>query len=148
MAKQSKDTGPRRIEITIGSSGRSRTSSLMAPSDKGRRVNLRPSDRAVGEMRARGVTHVRGTWEVNASGEVEWLELRPVKPGEEGLKIRYDNGGLRPHVHLPTADVGRAVDAPSGTRVCPQETTDGDAFRFKVPDGLRFEKGGETNARA
>jgi len=134
----------RRIEVRIGSSGSSRATSLMAPSDKGRRVNLRPSDKAVGEMKARGMTKVRASWLVNANKEVHWLEVRPAKPSEEGLKVRYDYGKLRPHVHVPTADVGRAVDAPGGTRVCPEETIDGDAFRFRIPDGLRFEKGAET----
>jgi len=37
--------------------------------------------------------------------------------------------------------VGRVVDAPSGSRICPEEVIDGDAFRFKVPDGLSFGKG-------
>jgi hypothetical protein len=140
MAK-AKDDGLRRIEVQIGNRGGGGGSSisLMSPIDHGKRVNFRPSARAVAEMKGRGVSKVRAVWEVNAAGEPVWLEVRPAKPGEEGLRLR-DNGNLRPHVHVPTAEVGTVVNAPSGTRVCPQETIDGDAFRFKVPDGLRFEK--------
>jgi hypothetical protein len=54
---------------------------------------------------------------------------------------QFQGLGIRPHVHLPTAEVGRVVDAPSGSRICPEEVIDGDAFRFKVPDGLSFGKG-------
>ena len=138
MAK-AKDDGLRVIEVTIGNRGDSAVAS-MSPVDGGKRVNLRPSDKVVGEMKARGVKSVRASWEVDANGQPQRLNVRPAKPGEPGIKVRYDVGNLRPHVHISTSDVGQ-VTAVGSSCICPDEQVNGDVFSFAVPIDMHFKKG-------
>jgi hypothetical protein len=35
--------------------------------------------------------------------------------------------------------VGRASNVDGGPLTCPEESIDGDEFRFRIPDGVRFE---------
>jgi hypothetical protein len=114
----------------------------MAPVDNGRRVHLSPGTQASNEIRARDLKEVRATWLVNAEGEVRWLEVRPAQPGA-GVKVRGDDG-KRPHMYVPTPDVGRAALALGSSPMCPEETIEGDLFRFRVPDGLHFARGGSN----
>jgi hypothetical protein len=127
----------RRIEGTIGGNNRgSAAISHMSPINNGRSVNLRLSDKAAGEMRSRKMTHVQYAWDDD--GRAQWLVI---EPSGSGLKVRYSNKGLRPHVHVPTVDIGKASYVAGGSLDCPEERIDGDEFAFRVPDGLRFEKG-------
>src|SRR5262249_45149059 len=93
-------------------------------------------DRAVGEMRSRNMTHVRFAWLVGEDGGVQWLVI---EPSASGLKIRYSNRGLKPHIHVPTVDVGKATYVVGGSDDCPEERIDGDEFAFRVPDSLSFD---------
>jgi hypothetical protein len=138
MAKM-KEEGLRRIEVQVGNRGGGSAVSLMSPVDRGRRVNLRPSQKAASAMKERNVGVVRATWLVNGKGKVEWLEIVPAKPGEAGHKVRDDG-----HIYVPTSDVGKAAFTPGSLSNCPEELIDGDVFRFKPPDGLRFDKDAST----
>ena len=82
--------------------------SVISSIHKGKAVNLRPSDKIVSEMRRRDWSQVKATWRVNERGEVKWLVLEP-REGKEGVRIRYDYPNQRPHVHVGTNGVGRAV---------------------------------------
>lgn len=129
------------IEVTIGARSQHSEVALLSPVNEGRSVNLRPSARAVSAMRERSMTHVRASWQTGEDGHVQWLCIRAAAAGEPGLKIRYENadGKLRPHVYIPTWDVGRATI--EGFSVCQDEQIDGDTFQFRIPAGLSFEGG-------
>ena len=128
----------RGIEGTIGGGSRSsNTVSVISPINNGHSVNLRLSDKAASEMKSRKMAQVSFAWDVDAKNQVRWLII---KPSAAGLKVRYSNKGLRPHIHVPTSNVGKASYAAGGSLTCPEEKIDAKEFAFRIPDGLRFEK--------
>jgi len=146
MSKMSElDLKRTRIKVTIGGGGGGRGGAVskISPINNGKSVNLRLSDKAVAELRQQNATHVQCEWEAHG----EKIELLVVTPSPSGLRIRYDNGGLRPHIHVPTQDVGKVTTLSTGTYECPSESIDGNQFKFGVPDGIRFESSNPTKAK-
>jgi hypothetical protein len=135
MAKM-KELALRTIEGTVGGGSRGTTVSHIGPINKGGSVNVRLSDKVAEEMRARKIAFVRYRWDVDDE-RVHWLRVRA---SESGLKVRYDNKSLKPHIHIPTDDVGKATYVPGGSFDCPEEKIEGDEFWFRIPDGLRFDR--------
>ena len=146
MAKARESSGGlRAIHVTIGGNRGGSTVALMSPINRGKSVNLRPSDRVISEMKSRGMTKVKAYWEVDKDGQAKTLTITPTSADEPGLRIRYDNSNLRPHIHIPTADVGKATMTDTGISICKTEEiySDGE-FMFSVPTDMRFERGGHN----
>ena len=146
MSKMSElDLKRTRIKGTIGGGGGGRGGAVskISPINNGKSVNLRLSDKAVAELRQQNATHVQYEWEAHG----EKIEVLVVIPSSSGLKVRYDNGSLRPHIHVPTENVGKASVVDSGTYECPSESIDGNEFKFGIPNGIRFDSSNPTKAK-
>jgi hypothetical protein len=129
-----KELNLKRIQGTIGSNRVNNAVTRMSPMRDGHHVDLRLSDKAMAEMSKFAVTHVQYAWGTGADGKVQLLAITP---SADGLKLRYLNDSDRPHVFVPTDDVGR-VACNGGSLACPEERFDGKELAFRVPDSLRF----------
>jgi hypothetical protein len=131
----------REVKVTTGRGGYSAAVSRMSVINHGMYIKLFPSQEIIDKMKAKGWERVGVRYRLDDDDKIVGVVVE--KENGTGIKIRYVTDGRyeRPHIPVPTKDIGIAVvsEGSQAHGTCEDEVEE-DGFLFRIRDGITFAK--------